>query len=250
MLYFRARNRPETNKLQVASARPAAAAAARSPPEAPALPPGARSRATRRVFREASRAARQLVHLLRTRLARRAVFPWRYVHTGSPLASCPQVSRSTGYFELRLISVENVNGELADGECCDGSRSGPDLRCTRDECDTYLKVCLKEYQTVLSTTGPCTFGAGATHVLGGNTFSLSARSKLDEAGTVRIPFTFAWLVSVALPPDAPGRYRISDLHHANKLRRLPAASFTRPASITACFSGIRLQLQQLVSCGS
>ncbi|KAF3850133.1 hypothetical protein F7725_019852 [Dissostichus mawsoni] len=41
-----------------------------------------------------------------------------------------EVSQSTGYFELQLISVENVNGELADGECCDGSRSSMDLRCT------------------------------------------------------------------------------------------------------------------------
>uniref|UniRef100_A0A3Q2PMY3 Delta-like protein n=1 Tax=Fundulus heteroclitus TaxID=8078 RepID=A0A3Q2PMY3_FUNHE len=110
-----------------------------------------------------------------------------------------KVSQSTGYFELQLISVENVNGELADGECCDGPRSPQDLRCTRDECDTYLRVCLKEYQIKVTTTGACTFGAGSTPVLGGNMFSLKTTknnaNKIDEAGRIVIPFQFAWLVS-------------------------------------------------------
>uniref|UniRef100_A0A7N8X5A3 Delta-like protein n=1 Tax=Mastacembelus armatus TaxID=205130 RepID=A0A7N8X5A3_9TELE len=106
------------------------------------------------------------------------------------------VSQSTGYFELQLISVENVNGELADGECCDGSRSSQDLRCTRDECDTYFKVCLKEYQMEVTTTGLCTFGAGSTQVLGGNMFSFKNAknnpNKIDDAGKILIPFQFAW----------------------------------------------------------
>uniref|UniRef100_A0A672J0C2 Delta-like protein n=1 Tax=Salarias fasciatus TaxID=181472 RepID=A0A672J0C2_SALFA len=106
-----------------------------------------------------------------------------------------RVAQSTGYFELQLISVENVNGELADGECCDGSRSSADLRCTRDECDTYFKVCLKEFQTV-TTPGQCTFGAGSTRVLGGNTFSFRGAknnpNKIDDAGKILIPFQFAW----------------------------------------------------------
>uniref|UniRef100_H2UBB8 Delta-like protein n=1 Tax=Takifugu rubripes TaxID=31033 RepID=H2UBB8_TAKRU len=109
---------------------------------------------------------------------------------------CPQVSRSTGYFELQMISVENVNGELADGECCDGSRDPEDLRCTRDQCDTYFKVCLKEYQIEVNHKGTCTFGEGSTHVLGGNTFSLKGAknnpNKVDEAGRISIPFQFAW----------------------------------------------------------
>ncbi|TMS12066.1 Protein jagged-1b [Larimichthys crocea] len=107
-----------------------------------------------------------------------------------------EVSQSTGYFELQLISVENVNGELADGQCCDGSRGSQDLRCTRDECDTYFKICLKEYQMEVATTGTCTFGAGSTQVLGGNTFSFKGvknnPNKIDEAGKILIPFQFAW----------------------------------------------------------
>uniref|UniRef100_A0A3B4TTG5 Delta-like protein n=1 Tax=Seriola dumerili TaxID=41447 RepID=A0A3B4TTG5_SERDU len=107
-----------------------------------------------------------------------------------------EVSQSTGYFELQLISVENVNGELADGECCDGSRSSQDLRCTRDECDTYFKVCLKEFQVEVATNGQCTFGAGSTQVLGGNMFSFTTtknnQNKIDNAGKILIPFQFAW----------------------------------------------------------
>ncbi|XP_061602433.1 protein jagged-2b isoform X2 [Cololabis saira] len=109
------------------------------------------------------------------------------------LALWTEVCHSTGYFELQLISVENINGELAGGECCDGSRSSQDLRCTRDECDTYFKVCLKEYQMEVATGGPCTFGAGSTQVLGGNMFSLrSGKNKISEAGKILIPFQFAW----------------------------------------------------------
>uniref|UniRef100_A0A8C9WY36 Delta-like protein n=1 Tax=Sander lucioperca TaxID=283035 RepID=A0A8C9WY36_SANLU len=100
------------------------------------------------------------------------------------------VSQSTGYFELQLISVENLNGELADGECCDGTRNSQDLRCTRDECDTYFKICLKEYQMEVTTNGPCTFGAGSTEVLGGNMFSITNAKK--NPNKILIPFQFAW----------------------------------------------------------
>uniref|UniRef100_A0A668ANB6 Delta-like protein n=1 Tax=Myripristis murdjan TaxID=586833 RepID=A0A668ANB6_9TELE len=103
---------------------------------------------------------------------------------------------STGYFELQLITVENVNGELADGECCDGSRSSQDLRCGRDECDTYFKICLKEYQTEVTTSGLCTYGSGSTQVLGGNMFSFKSAknnlNKIDDSGKISIPFQFAW----------------------------------------------------------
>uniref|UniRef100_A0A668AN70 Delta-like protein n=1 Tax=Myripristis murdjan TaxID=586833 RepID=A0A668AN70_9TELE len=107
---------------------------------------------------------------------------------------CP--NPSTGYFELQLITVENVNGELADGECCDGSRSSQDLRCGRDECDTYFKICLKEYQTEVTTSGLCTYGSGSTQVLGGNMFSFKSAknnlNKIDDSGKISIPFQFAW----------------------------------------------------------
>ncbi|KAJ8009230.1 hypothetical protein DPEC_G00086730 [Dallia pectoralis] len=108
-----------------------------------------------------------------------------------------KVSKCTGYFELQLIAVQNVNGELSDGECCDGARGAQDSHCTRDECDTYFKMCLKEYQTEVSTAGPCTYGAGSTGVLGGNIIYFknvkNSQSRRDDAaGNVLIPFQYAW----------------------------------------------------------
>lgn len=112
------------------------------------------------------------------------------------------MSKCSGYFELQLITVQNVNGELSDGECCDGTRNSQDLRCSRDECDTYLKICLKEYQTEVTTTGSCTYGVGSTDVLGGNIFSFKNRknnqNKINDAGKVLISFQYAWPVSVHL----------------------------------------------------
>ncbi|XP_041902061.1 protein jagged-2-like [Corvus kubaryi] len=115
------------------------------------------------------------------------------------LASCVQVSRSTGYFELQLNSVRNVNGELFNGECCDGTKSPENLDCSRDECDTYVKVCLKEYQAKITPVGPCNYGFGSTPVLGGNIFYLNSnkyshQGRTPETGRIVIPFQFAWPV--------------------------------------------------------
>lgn len=98
------------------------------------------------------------------------------------------------------MSVENVNGELWDGECCDGARNPRDQRCTHDECDTYFKVCLKEYQSEVTATGQCNFGSGSTGVLGGNIFSFKSAkgNKISDAGKIVIPFQFAWPVSARL----------------------------------------------------
>lgn len=113
-----------------------------------------------------------------------------------------------GYFELRLSALRNANGELLNGACCDGdgrtTRAGG---CGHDECDTYVRVCLKEYQAKVTPTGPCSYGHGATPVLGGNSFYLPpagatgdrararARAGSDQdPGLVVIPFQFAWPV--------------------------------------------------------
>lgn len=121
-----------------------------------------------------------------------------------------------GYFELRLSALRNVNGELLNGACCDGdgrtTRAGG---CGHDECDTYVRVCLKEYQAKVTPTGPCSYGHGATPVLGGNSFYLPpagaagdrarARARAggdQDPGLVVIPFQFAWPVR-APPPRAP-----------------------------------------------
>lgn len=105
--------------------------------------------------------------------------------------------------------MHNVNGELLNGMCCDGARNAADRKCTRDECDTFFKVCLKEYQSRVYAAGPCSFGMGSTPVLGGNTFSLKSSVRNDKS-RITLPFSFAWPVSlqtsntrkIKLRPDA------------------------------------------------
>ncbi|XP_072128583.1 protein jagged-2b isoform X5 [Mobula birostris] len=110
-----------------------------------------------------------------------------------------QVSFAKGYFEVRVNSVQNVNGELENGDCCDGSRGSLDRKCIKDECDTYFKICLKEYQARVAASGGCTFGSGFSSVLGKNTFSLPDKSAL---GKIVIPFHFAWPRSYTLILEA------------------------------------------------
>ncbi|XP_026976581.1 protein jagged-2 isoform X2 [Sagmatias obliquidens] len=132
------------------------------------------------------------------------------------LALCVQAAQPMGYFELQLSALRNVNGELLSGACCDGdgrtTRSGG---CGHDECDTYVRVCLKEYQAKVTPTGPCSYGHGATPVLGGNSFYLPpvgaagdrarARARAggdQDPGLVVIPFQFAWPRSFTLIVEA------------------------------------------------
>uniref|UniRef100_A0A8C7W469 Delta-like protein n=1 Tax=Oncorhynchus mykiss TaxID=8022 RepID=A0A8C7W469_ONCMY len=117
-----------------------------------------------------------------------------------------EVSQSSGYFELQLIAVQNANGELSDGDCCDGERNTQDLRCSSDECDTYFRVCLKEYQTDVTTTGLCIYGTGSTNVIGGNSFQFKSaknnQNRNNDGGKIVIPFQFAWPVSYTLIVEA------------------------------------------------
>lgn len=103
---------------------------------------------------------------------------------------------SYGYMSLdrSILSMQNVNGELQNGNCCGGARNPGDRKCSRDECDTYFKVCLKEYQSRVTAGGPCSFGSGSTPVIGGNTFNLKA-SRGNERNRIVLPFSFAWPVS-------------------------------------------------------
>ncbi|MEQ2261936.1 Protein jagged-1b [Xenotaenia resolanae] len=97
-----------------------------------------------------------------------------------------EVSQGSGQFELQILSMQIANGELHNGVCCNA-----DQKCTRSECDTFFKVCLKEYQSRVSAAGPCSFGMGSTPVLGGNTFSFRSSVRNDKSRIV-LPFNFAW----------------------------------------------------------
>ena len=110
---------------------------------------------------------------------------------------------ASGYFELQILSMQNVNGELQSGLCCDGTRDAGDSKCLKDECDTYFRVCLKEYQSRVYAAGPCSFGSGSTPVIGGNTFSLRTSARNDKSRIV-LPFSFAWPVSSVLAGSCCG----------------------------------------------
>lgn len=100
--------------------------------------------------------------------------------------------------------MQNVNGELQNGNCCGGVRNPGDRKCSHDECDTYFKVCLKEYQSRVTAGGPCSFGSGSTPVIGGNTFNLKA-SRGNERNRIVLPFSFAWPVSERRGERGPPR---------------------------------------------
>lgn len=107
-----------------------------------------------------------------------------------------QVCRCSGYLELQLMRVENARGQLANGECCVASRGQSVDRCA--ECETYFRACLKEFQTEISATGPCSYGFAATEIISKNSFDFkrSRTAPNSDAGTIHIPFEFAWPVSV------------------------------------------------------
>ncbi|XP_025103918.1 protein jagged-1b-like [Pomacea canaliculata] len=104
---------------------------------------------------------------------------------------------ASGYFELQLQSLRNARGELADGTCCDGTRNSAGV-CT-DQCETLFRVCLKEYQAVVSMEGPCTFGNISSSVLGGNSFSYPLETTVTR---LKLPFDFAWTRSYTLILEA------------------------------------------------
>lgn len=86
------------------------------------------------------------------------------------------------------------------GECCDDLKSAHNQDCTKDECDTYLRVCLKEFQAKITPTGPCNYGFALTSVLGGNIIYMNNKfnqkgKNTGENGRIIIPFQFAWPVS-------------------------------------------------------
>ena len=128
----------------------------------------------------------------------------------------PQVVSGAGRFELQVVSVWNSKGRVQTGACCGGA-TGPGGVC--GACATFFRVCLKEFQLQVSAGGPCTYGATATPVLGGNSFSLGdqgtgpdggtgpgrgsgpdggtgpGRGSRPERGRAVVAFSFAWPVS-------------------------------------------------------
>lgn len=86
----------------------------------------------------------------------------------------------SGVFELDLHEFKNFKGLLANGNLC------------KPDCRTFFKVCLKNYQVVVSP-GDCIFGSAITPVLGTNSFSIMGGGSFSTP--IRLPFNFGWPVS-------------------------------------------------------
>ncbi|XP_029427352.1 protein jagged-2-like [Rhinatrema bivittatum] len=114
----------------------------------------------------------------------------------------PQVFEAAGHVEVQIKFFQNIRGTLASGQCCDGDPGHINPPCPQDECDTYFRVCLKEYQLRVVPGGPCVMGTGVTPVLGGNAFSIKHRRGGDSMGRILIPFQYAWPKSYSLILEA------------------------------------------------
>ena len=150
--------------------------------------------------------------------------------------------RASGFFELEIVELQNPSGRLASGGCCSGAqdsaaaaaapataasaagaaspgaaspgaaspgaaspgvdwaRSSGDI-CGR-ECSTFFRLCLKEYQSNVTVSSPCTYGNDSSPVLGGNSFTFLEPDR-SHARLV-LPFSFRWTVSLAFISNYSG----------------------------------------------
>ncbi|ESO93586.1 hypothetical protein LOTGIDRAFT_71205, partial [Lottia gigantea] len=130
---------------------------------------------------------------------------WRrnFIKNMFPLHFCiflviVNLCNGSGYFHLQVNSVSNPRGEIADGSCCNGGRHDYRGTCS-EKCNTFFRVCLKEYQERVTTTGTCTFGNQSTVALGGNSFTYRSG---NSRAMLKLPFEFAWTRSYTLMVEA------------------------------------------------
>lgn len=93
-------------------------------------------------------------------------------------------------FEIQILGVRNVRGELASGACCGGERQ-EDGNCP-GQCNTMVNVCVKHFQAVVTPDGQCIFGNGSTTILGGNSFTVNPT--LANHSLLILRSDFAWQV--------------------------------------------------------
>ncbi|KAI9551524.1 serrate [Daphnia sinensis] len=110
------------------------------------------------------------------------------------------MANASGFFELEVVALENPQGRLANGQCCgaDGE-TGSAGTCHR-ECATRFRLCLKEYQSNVTVSSPCTYGNASSPVLAGNSFTFVEPDKSNAR--LVIPFSFRWPRSFTLMLEA------------------------------------------------
>lgn len=124
-----------------------------------------------------------------------------------------QVRGLGGVFELRIGSFINPSGRDGEGRCCAAnnnktrtssssvsnsysselSSSSPVYsdnagECSRGQCATKFRVCVKHYQVTIDPAGPCYFGETVTETMNSN--------NLTDGRTFHFPFNFRWPVSI------------------------------------------------------
>lgn len=90
--------------------------------------------------------------------------------------------RGSGFFELEVVELQNPAGRLANGDVC-----------SDEKCSTYFRLCLKEYQSNVTVSSPCTYGNTSSPVLAGNSFTFVEPDKSNAR--LVLPFQFRWTVS-------------------------------------------------------
>ena len=113
-----------------------------------------------------------------------------------------QLVSASGFFELEIVELQNPRNRLANGDCCGATgstNSTVHFRSTHTsevcgrECTTYFRLCLKEYQSNVTVSSPCTYGNNSSPVLGGNSFTFLEPERANAR--LVLPFTFRWTVS-------------------------------------------------------
>ncbi|KZS00949.1 Delta-like protein, partial [Daphnia magna] len=101
------------------------------------------------------------------------------------------MANASGFFELEVVALENPQGRLANGQCCgaDETSSSNSGTCHR-QCATHFRLCLKEYQSNVTVSSPCTYGNASSPVLAGNSFTFVEPGKSNAR--LVIPFSFRW----------------------------------------------------------
>uniref|UniRef100_UPI00358E1B20 protein jagged-1-like isoform X1 n=2 Tax=Myxine glutinosa TaxID=7769 RepID=UPI00358E1B20 len=138
---------------------------------------------------------------------------------------------ASGVLEIQIVSFHNPEGLTARGECCDPMDEPNDRPCPpSDPCDTFFRVCLREYQPRFPGISPrssptaCPLGAVSTPILGGNSFYPG------ERGLIIVPFRYAWPSAFTLILEA----RDHDNHSSSSdplVARLAEAVLLRPGQV-------------------
>ncbi|XP_072376666.1 protein jagged-2 [Diabrotica undecimpunctata] len=105
-----------------------------------------------------------------------------------------QCTHGSGIFELQVLEMSNPRSELSNGECCGGGVRSPVTNRCSVPCQTFFRLCLKEYQSNVTSNGLCSFGNTSSHVIGRDSFTLAD----PDRGKLVLPFTFRWTRSFTL----------------------------------------------------